>query len=135
MDVEDRPFGPDHLTDLLIEQMAKTPKAPKEGITQTAIRRVIRIAYDVSLLPEEGRFPTFRLLMGGFGLGDKLALGPSTGGVLMDSVDALRRFAPTLVGPRTAALLVIDDKGQPRISHTVDFEQHSTNPIGSIHRC
>jgi hypothetical protein len=106
--------GPGNLADCIIsirnnhrERFNGWGTAP---ISDEGIRRLINLAYHTSMVPEEGRFPMFRV-----------ACHPKDGvraiaecDVALDSVERLRRLAPAVSGSHSVALLVTDDTGPLR---------------------
>jgi hypothetical protein len=74
-------------------------------LPEPAVRRVIRLAYDASLMQEEGRFPTAHLVCGGPPPAVRFGDDPPRDAVPVRDPDTLRRLAPTVARPGSALAL------------------------------
>ena len=103
--------GPSDLADCVISlrkhQRAQDKEWGTAPISDEGIRRLINLAYHTSMVSEEGRFPKFRVVS--HRKDDIRTIAECD--VTLDSVERLRRIAPTVSGDHSVALLVRDDTG------------------------
>ncbi len=91
------------------------------GITD--LSRLIQLLYHASLIPEEGRYPRFRVICGQETFGHLIefdAPGPS-----LNSVEELRRIAPAISDLNTAIRILEDERGGFHAGQILDFREHS----------
>lgn len=71
-------------------------------VSDNAIRRVVRLAYDASLMSEEGRFPRFRIAW--IQMPPLICFGDSGSlrSISINNADVLRRLAPIVTRPNSA---------------------------------
>jgi DisA bacterial checkpoint controller nucleotide-binding len=102
--------GPGDLADCVISLRTHQRERVKEWgtspISDDGIRRLIDLAYHASMVPEEGRFPTFRVVSH---RKDEIRT-IAEFDVTLDSVETLRRLAPA-VSDHRVAIRVKDDNG------------------------
>ena len=106
--------GPGDLADCLISLRKSERKEVKglwaASLSEEGIRRLINLAFHASMVSEEGRFPSFRIVSHGK---DNIRTIAECD-VVLDTVDKLRRLAPAVSGDHSVALLVSDDTGPLR---------------------
>lgn len=87
------------------------------------LARLIKLLYHVSLIPDEGRYPCFRVICGRETFGHTVefaAPAPS-----MNSVEAIRRLAPAIADTNTAVRIVEDAQLGFSAFQILDFREHS----------
>lgn len=103
--------GPGDLADCVISLRTQHREKNKEWgispISDEGVRRVIDLAYHTSMVSEEGRFPTFRVIS--HRKDEIMTIAECD--VTLDSVETLRRLAPAVSSDRSVALHVRDDDG------------------------
>jgi hypothetical protein len=92
------------------------------------IRNIVQLAYHASLLPEEGRYPRFRLVFTPQSFGHGIRFSESWLGHRMDSPESIRRLAPVLVANGTALLIGTGFDGQLVAWQIADFERFCSGP-------
>ena len=91
--------------------------------------RLIQLLYHASLIPDEGRYPRFRVICGQETFGHTVAFNcpwPS-----VNSVESIRRLAPAICDPNTAVKIVGDSTRGFCASQILDFREHSGR--GDVH--
>jgi hypothetical protein len=81
-------------------------------VTDDSVRRLIRLVYDASLLEEEGRFPTVRLVCANWPPHVRFGNNPPWDSPTIHDPEQLRRIAPTATRPGSA--LAISTAVEPR---------------------
>ncbi|MDB5345172.1 MAG: hypothetical protein JWP89_3549 [Schlesneria sp.] len=87
------------------------------------LSRLIKLLYHASLIPEEGRYPRFRVICGRESFGHTVEFDvpwPS-----MNSVEAIRRLVPAISDPNTAVRIVGDAQRGFSAFQILDFREHS----------
>ena len=85
--------------------------------------RLIKLLYHASLVPDEGRYPRFRVICGRESFGHTVefaAPAPS-----MNTVEAIRRLAPAISDPNTAVRITGDARHGFSAFQILDFLEHS----------
>lgn len=106
--------GPDILADAIIHgrQFSRTIGHGEESgwlapLTDDAVKKVINLVYHASLLPEEGRFPRFKLVCED--ARGSVFLVSRVQPVLLETVDSLRRLSPACTNADCALLIAERD--------------------------
>lgn len=124
--------GPDELAQTVINYRQRMKKVfdliGGPILLDEQIQALIRLVYHTSLLPDEGRYPRFRVVFASHAFGHGIKFSESWLGQRLDSPDSLRRLAPVVM-ERGSALLVGPgfDKGLAAW-HIVDFERFCAGP-------
>ncbi|SIO58833.1 hypothetical protein SAMN05444166_5827 [Singulisphaera sp. GP187] len=87
------------------------------------LSRLIKLLFHASLIPDEGRYPRFRVICGNETFGHTVEFDvpwPS-----MNSVEAIRYLAPAISDPNTAVRIVGDARQGFRAFQILDFQEHS----------
>jgi hypothetical protein len=87
------------------------------------LARLIKLLYHVSLIPDEGRYPCFRVICGRETFGHTVEF--ASPAPSMNSVEAIRRLAPALADPNTAVRIVQDPELGFSAIQILDFREHS----------
>lgn len=91
------------------------------------IRDIVQFTYHASLMPEEGRYPRFRIVVSDTSFGYGIKLSDTWLGHQIDSPDSLRRLAPAIAGRSTALLVHTGNRGLIAW-RIVDFERFCAGP-------
>jgi hypothetical protein len=104
--------GPDNLADLIISlrnsEELQFQGHEKSPLSDEGVRRIINLCYHASMACEEGRFPRFRV---GCYVNDEVRKVASCD-VALNSVESLRRLAPSVSGHQSTAICIEEDRGQ-----------------------
>jgi hypothetical protein len=87
------------------------------------LRNLLELLYHASLVPEEGRYPRFRVICGRQLFGHGVSFEEPW--PKLDTVEAVRRLAPALSDPNTALMVVGNDRTGFSAYHIIDFREHS----------
>ena len=134
--------GPDDLADEVLGHCARQARryaeeraaAAPDPVAEGQVRRLIRLVYHASQLPDVGRYPRFRVVLTGRPRGGGIGLLNSARGQPIDSPEALRRLAPAAAGLDSALLVQpaapVDDGATLVAFQIADFEQFCAGPRG-----
>ena len=92
------------------------------------IRRLVQLVYYASLLPEEGRYPTFRVVFADQAFGYGIKLSDTWLGHRIDSPESLRRLAAAASAHEAALLVHTGPKQSLAAWRIIDFERFSAGP-------
>jgi hypothetical protein len=114
--------GPDELTSMLL------PFFVPEAAGINNLGRLIKLLYHSSLIPDEGRYPRFRVICGRESFGHHVEFAAPL--PKMNTVEAIRKLAPAVSDLNTALRLVDDGDGGFSAFQILDFQEHSvrSNP-------
>lgn len=100
--------GPRELVDLVIQFRQRDALGLRAPLSDANVERLVFLAFNSSLLPEEGRFLNYRILAGTPPSAPWLAVGFH---IPLYSVEILRRLAPTAADDN-ATLVVVEEDDQ-----------------------
>lgn len=109
--------GPDELS----RRLQTAFDASMAGVTD--LPRLVKLLYHASLIPDEGRYPRFRVLCGGETFGHTVEFAEPSPNV--NSVESIRRLVPAISDPNIAVRIVEDVNHNFRAKQIIDFREHS----------
>ena len=89
----------------------------------TDLPRLVKLLYHASLIPDEGRYPWFRVICGGETFGHTVEFAEPAPNV--NSVESIRRLVPAISDPNIAVRIVEDAHSHFRAKQIIDFRAHS----------
>lgn len=110
--------GPEELSRRLLSSFDSVAAGVKD------LPRLVRLLYHASLIPDEGRYPRFRVLCGAETFGHTVEFAEPAPN--MNSVESIRRLVPAVSDPNIAVRIVEDDQFHFRAKQIVDFREHSS---------
>jgi hypothetical protein len=81
------------------------------SVPDEAVHRLIRLAYDASLMEEEGRYPTVRMVCSASPPTVLFGNKPPWDSPAIHDADALRKIAPTATRPGSALAMAVAPSG------------------------